>query len=122
MSGGETFATQLVHVAILLGTPTEANGAPLEGGVGRLFRGRDRVHGWYFLNSNTYTALWDQIGSGAYADCTIELCVTPVDWDEDPPVWNTDQPLLIENATIHFKRTTGVPPNDDPPKRKGFFR
>jgi hypothetical protein len=126
MSNGETFATRLVHIAILQGAPTEANEAPLEGGVGRLFYanssdGEDLVHGWYFLNLDTYTTLWDQIVIGMYADCTVQLHVTPVDYSGEDPVWNVNQPLLIEDATINFVRTTRPVEVKEPQKRRGLW-
>lgn len=37
MSNGDNLTRRVVHLSTLAGQPTEANGSPLQGGVGRVF-------------------------------------------------------------------------------------
>jgi len=77
------------------------------------------VHGWFFFKRHNYEAVWDQVKTGGYRDCTVTLGVMP---DEDD-VWRTDNPLSIVSADIRFDRLPPMGKPTEPQKapRKGWF-
>jgi hypothetical protein len=79
----------------------------------------DFVHGWCFLRSNNYVALWDQVRDGGYVDCAINLGVEPIQQDE---VWK-DNPLSIVSAAIDFTHKPIADRSDDDQaaRKKGWF-
>jgi hypothetical protein len=41
----------------------------------------DYVHGWIFLKSDNFVAVWDQVRDGGYVDCCFQLGVEPAQFD-----------------------------------------
>jgi hypothetical protein len=122
LSDGTHLTDHLINLAFMEGEPTAADDTPLERGVGQLFfTSSGYVHGWYFSPSRSYSAIWDQVLNGGYADCTIDLHVGPVNYDGGDPVWNISQPLFIDDATVHFTRKSNTPDDLQRPKKKGLF-
>lgn len=58
------------------------------------------VYGWFFINTNVYDDLWEQVRQGGYAGCSFSLDVGPV---EDDQRWSGG-PLFILGASISFDR------------------
>jgi hypothetical protein len=126
ISTGDNLTQRVVHLSVMAGQPTEANGSPLEGGIGRVFYipdgsdGEPFVHGWMYLPPDEHAALLQQLTSGAFSDCTIDLTVTPIEWGGEDAVWVTDRgPLLIEAVQLRFTRPTK--PTPAPPPKAGLF-
>ena len=47
-------------------------GAEAIGGL-KFVKEHNFVHGWFYVGSNNYSALWDQVRTSGNADCTIQL-------------------------------------------------
>ena len=75
---------------------------------------RDYVHGWFYIGSNNYSALWDQVRTGGYADCTIELWVEQVEGATGGDLFS------IESASVDFVRKPDAPA-DERRRKRGFF-
>jgi hypothetical protein len=104
------------------GEPTEGSGKPLEKGIGKLFCTREAfIHGWYFSRTNVHSDIWDQVLNCGYADCLIDLCVEPINYDGEDPVWDISQPLFIDSATVYFTRKSSSPDDQPQPQRQGLF-
>lgn len=126
ISNGDNLAQRVVHFSCLAGAPTEANGTPLEGGIGRVFYipdgsdGDPFVHGWMYLPPDEHAALLQQLTSGAFTDCTLDLTVTPVEWDVEDAVWMIDRgPLLVTAVQLRFTRPAKPTPASSP--KAGLF-
>jgi hypothetical protein len=78
LSNGSNLRDFSLHLSLLEGEPTAANGSPLERGIGQLFCLNSKAsdvppndlffHGWYFLTPDSYSAVWDQVLDGGYVD------------------------------------------------------
>lgn len=79
---------------------------------------QDFVHGWFYFKHNTYAAVWDQVRTGGYANCTISLGIRPEKFD----VW-TDNPLSIVSAEVAFNRKPlgASSPDQRTPSRRSWF-
>ena len=127
LSNGDNLTRRIVHLSVMAGQPTEADGKPLQGGVGRLFYlansgddGEPFVHGWLFLDDEAHAALVQQVTIGTFSDCTLDLSVTPVEWEVEDPIWVIDRgPLLIEAVQLRFSRM--VKPTPPPVPQGGMF-
>jgi len=129
LSNGSNLRDFSVHVSLLRGKPTAANGSPLERGIGQLFYLSSKaddvssndifVHGWYFLTPENYSSIWDQVSDTGYADCLIDLHIGPIDYSGEDAVWHVGQPLFIDDATIHFTRKHA--PEEPQPRRQRLF-
>ena len=75
------------------------------------------VYGWFFINTNVYDDLWEQVRQGGYAGCSFSLDVGPV---EDDQRWSGG-PLSILGASISFDRTPPIDDASQRPARKGWF-
>jgi hypothetical protein len=124
LSNGDNLTNHSLHLSFMEGEPTAADGKPLQTGIGQLFyltHDEVFVHGWYFSAPDILSNIWDQVLLGGYTDCLIDLTVRPISYDGEDPVWNTDMPLFINDATVSFTRRTPVPEEQPQPKRQGFF-
>jgi uncharacterized protein (TIGR02391 family) len=127
VSNGDSLARRVVHLSIMAGQPTEANGSLLEGGVGRLFyltnsgeTAEPFVHGWLFLDHEAHASLLQQLTSGAFSDSTVDLTVEPIAWDAEDPVLVIDRgPLLITAVQLRFSRAAR--PTPPPVPQGGMF-
>lgn len=59
------------------------------------------IHGWIYLATANFSALWGQVTAGGYERCTIDLMAEGADNDEE--LW-ADNPLSITSADITFNR------------------
>ena len=59
------------------------------------------IHGWIYLATANFSALWGQVTAGGYERCTIDLMAEGADNDEE--LW-ADNPLSITSADIAFNR------------------
>jgi hypothetical protein len=75
------------------------------------------VHGWFYIKQNIYAAIWDQVRTGGYTDCTITLGIRP----ETFHAW-TENPLSIVSVDVRFAR---IPFSEiaeqKKPSRKSWF-
>jgi hypothetical protein len=78
------------------------------------------VHGCFYLKTEDYAAVWDQVCDGMYAACQITLGLSPVRPSDKllKFVWSDDKPLSIETAAIVFARESPK----KPAKRETFTR
>ena len=79
----------------------------------------ESVYGWFYLKSNNYTALWDQVRDGGYVDCVISL---QVDSGKDDETWD-GKALSIGTVSVTFARKPILDPNADQrvSREKGLF-
>lgn len=63
------------------------------------------IHGWIYLATANFAALWEQVTAGGYERCSIELMAEGAD-DNDEELW-ADNPLSITSANIIFTRGGG---------------
>jgi len=77
----------------------------------------DFVHGWFFFKPHNYGAIWDQVRTGGYQDCTITLGVML-----EHDAW-TENPLSIVSADIRFDRLPLIskPGDQQRTSRKNWF-
>jgi hypothetical protein len=84
------------------------------------------LHGWFYLKSNGFTAVWDLVREGGYLDCRIDLTVdsnrqgVQAISTRARPTWDIAKPLPISDIGIQFTRM----PNADEPRqarRRGWF-
>ena len=130
LSNGDNLVHRVVHLSFRAGIARETNGSPLMGGIGRLVYnpeggddGGPFVHGWACLPDDHQMALWQQITSGLFTNCVVDLTVTPVEWDVEAAVWMIDRgPLLIESVSFCFTRPGKLEPPPQPPKAGPFGR
>jgi hypothetical protein len=98
--------------------PQNADGKPLEHGIGLLFFNHDRpeieayTNGWLSLRGKNYDAVWDQVHHGADAGCDINMWLSPLVSEPPNLVWNVDRPVFITAASVRFVR---IPPSQEPP-------
>ena len=125
LRNGTNLADHSLELAFMEGEPTAADGSPLQSGIGQLFYNIHSdevfVHGWYFSPSYNYSDIWAQVLNGGYAHCSINLTVGPINYHGEDPVWDTDQPLFVNDATVNFTRRTPTADDQQPPKRQGLF-
>lgn len=60
------------------------------------------IHGWIYLATANFSALWAQVTAGGYERCAIDLMAEGAD-DNDEELW-ADNPLSITSADITFNR------------------
>jgi hypothetical protein len=92
--------------------------------IGGIWSSEGIVHGWIYLKSNCFDAVWDQVSQGGYVDCKISLGVKTIRSGaaQREFVWNVDYPLSIEDADLQFTRKPiRIKPPDNPPPRRGLF-
>ena len=97
-----------------------------EQALGGIFAGEvdtdNYLHGWFVLSEN-FSLIWDQVRDGNYSDCAIDLDVEPVEFDgKDKWIWkNNEKPLSIEHVYFRFTRKTHISePTSQAPVWKGF--
>ena len=79
LSTGETLSAFLADLSIMDEEPQNADGKPLEHGIGLLVFKHDRpeiaayTQGLFPLRGKNYDAVWDQVHHGAYAGCDIDM-------------------------------------------------
>jgi hypothetical protein len=125
LKNGTNLADHLLELSFMEGEPTAADGSPLQSGIGQLFYNIHSddvfVHGWYFSPSDIYSDIWAQVLNGGYEHCSVNLTAGPIKYDGEDPVWDTDLPLFVNDATVNFTRRAPTPDDQHPPKRQGLF-
>jgi hypothetical protein len=80
------------------------------------------VHGWLCLNSQLHQDLWEQVLTGGYSNCRIQLSAGPIESRVGGWRWNVakDPSRSISSASITFRREL---PNivEQKPKRRSFW-
>jgi hypothetical protein len=125
----------VVHLTLLEGEPTTADGKPLDEGIGLLVFNEERpgghdqdasdamVVGWFFLDADIYKEVWSQVAADRYTDCTVTVTIGPITFQSDSWVWDVTahKRLFIEDASITFVRDKARS-ELGPPRRRGLFR
>lgn len=117
LSGGRKLSDLTLHLTIFPGKmPTQDRDRVKlpEKALGGIWWDGERVfvHGWFYLRTTEYQALWDQLKSGNYLEPIIELTISPV---SDGSTWVTN-PISIEDAVFQFWRNT--PKKQEPSNNK----
>jgi hypothetical protein len=60
------------------------------------------VHGWFYLQTEEYAALWEQINNSQYVDCGIKL-IFLVEYTGGKFAWSGN-PLCIDSAEVYIER------------------
>ena len=76
------------------------------------------VHGWFFVTTTVYDAIWDEVRQDGYTGCNFSLDVGPVEGKGFGDERWGDNPLSILGVSISFDRK---PPIDEQPARRGWF-
>ncbi len=90
--------------------------------IGGLWFTGGKVHGWFYFGSKTFGAVWDQVRTGDYVDCTICLEAGPVQDD----AWKSGV-LSITSASVDFRRRPyeleerGPHQREERNRRQGFL-
>lgn len=111
LTDGRKLSDLILHLTIFPGDMPRADRDRVklpEKALGGIWWDNERVfvHGWFYLRTTEYQALWGQLMSGNYLEPTIELTVSPVSEDS---AWTTN-PLSIESAVFQFG---GNPPKQE---------
>jgi hypothetical protein len=118
LSTGARLSAFLADLSIMDEEPQNADGKPLEHGIGLLVFNHGRpgiaayTNGWFPLRGKNYDAAWDQVHHGAYAGCDIDMWLSPLVSEPPNLVWNVDRPVFITAASVRFVR---IPPSQEPP-------
>jgi hypothetical protein len=118
LSIGARLSAFLADLSIVDEEPQNADGKPLEHGIGLLVFNHDRpqigayINGWFSLRGKNYDAVWDQAHHGAYAGCDIDMWLSPLVSEPPNLVWNVDRPVFVTAASVRFVR---IPPSQEPP-------
>ena len=127
LSTGETLSAFFADLSIMDEEPQNADGKPLEHGIGLLVFNHGRpgiaayTNGWFPLRGKNYDAAWDQVHHGAYAGCDIDMWLSPLVSEPPNLVWNVDRPVFIMAASVRFARTPPLQEPHQPRRRKGLF-
>jgi hypothetical protein len=126
----------IVHLSILEGEPTMADGKPLDEGIGLFVFNHSRpgghdyddldamVVGWFFLDTDLYNEVWSQVAADRYSDCTVTVTIGPITFESDNWAWDvkTNKRLFIEDVSITFVRDKTRPAAEQQARKRGLFR
>jgi hypothetical protein len=127
LSTGARLSAFLADLSIVDEEPQNADGKPLEHGIGLLVFKHDGpeiaayTNAWFPLRGKNYDAVWDQVHRGAYAGCEIDMWLSPLVSEPPNLVWDVDRPVFITAASVRFARTPPLPEPHQPRRRKGLF-
>ncbi|WP_128928767.1 hypothetical protein [Bradyrhizobium guangxiense] len=120
------------HLTVVEGTPVLVSGEPFEDGIGIIILhqcepARDdlpeieaMVTGWFYVESDLYQELWQQVLTDNYSSSRMELEAGPFGFDMMEWTWDpaTQAQLNVQYAAFDFVRSKRKEP---PPLKKGLF-
>ncbi len=123
LSTGAKLRDFLIPIAILEGQLPNDERSTFENdtAIGGLWIVEEQrfVHGWFYLKSRSFSALWNEVRDGK-ADCRISLMISRAHLGGSPPynrVWK-DNPLPIVSVSLDFDRKL---PADKKVRRSSWF-
>jgi hypothetical protein len=114
LSNNEELSNLDIDLQIFDLDPGQVNGKPLETGFGRFIYRKPvgalgtHIDGWFCLEPESFSELWNQVREGGYSDCRMGLDVEPVAFNGVEWEWDVigNFGLFITSASIDFTRKT----------------